>query len=85
MRGPAAHCSWLVRGDGDPGGAVGHHGQPGAVERAGAGGAELVGLAGLGFGVADDLPGSACGEGPGACLLTGRVSCAAGTWVPLAV
>src|ERR1017187_9304926 len=50
-------------GDGDPGGAVGHHGQAGAVVGVRPGGAVLVGLAELGFGVGEDLPGGAGGQG----------------------
>src|SRR5258706_13651469 len=42
-------------GDVDAGGAVGHHRQAGAVEGVRAGAAPLLGLAGLGLGVGDDL------------------------------
>jgi hypothetical protein len=49
--------------DGDPGGAVGHHGQARAVESVRAGLPEDVGLAELGFGVGEDLPGGAGGQG----------------------
>jgi hypothetical protein len=61
-------------GDGDPGGAVGHHGQPGAVEGVGAGGAPQVGLADLGFGVGDDFPGGPGGQRPEVGLLAGRAA-----------
>src|SRR5205823_10274617 len=60
--------------DGDPGGAVGHHGQPGAVEGVRPGGAPLVGLADLGFGVGDDFPGGPGGQWPEVGLLTDRAA-----------
>ena len=48
--------------DGDPGGAVGHHGQARAVEGVRAGRPVLVALPELGFGVGEDLPGGAGGQ-----------------------
>jgi hypothetical protein len=45
--------------DGDPGGAVGHHGQPGAVERVRPGAAPLVRLAQLLLAVVTAAPPSA--------------------------
>src|SRR5689334_7052505 len=56
-------------GDGDPGGAVGHHGQARAVEGVRSGRSVLVTLPELGFGVGEDLPGGAGGQQPEGGLL----------------
>src|SRR4249920_3550365 len=63
------------------GGAVGHHGQAGAVVGVRAGAAPLVGLAELGLGVGDDRAGGPGGQRPGGASWQSGLLAAGIAWV----